>query len=135
MLKKGRRNLYRNIDYVLIGLAIFTLSVSFIQDRQFFFYPPEWAPAFNDIRLDTIGLIAGLLLVLYGLFDWHDNFIIGILLGVCAGFVTVILVAEAIHAMFAGQFRMKPAIILNGYLLLNIMLVAYKRNTARKRKR
>ena len=133
MLNRGKRNLVKNIDYIFIGITIFAMSLSFMQDRQFFFYPPEWAPAFNDIRLDIVGLIAGLLLVLYGLLNAHNNFVIGILLGVCAAFITVILVAEAIHAMFAGLFRLRPGIILDAYLLANIMVTAYSRSPFKKR--
>lgn len=122
-----------NTSFILIGLTLVALSLSFLSDRNFFFYPPEWAPTFNDIRIDIIGIITGILLMIAGFFNLKNDFVVGILLAVAAAFVSFMIAVELIHIYFVGVFRLKPSIILDIYFLVNIMLAAYYRRSHKKR--
>ncbi|WP_040473481.1 hypothetical protein [Lactobacillus gigeriorum] len=124
-----------NTSFILIGLTLLALSLSFLSDRNFYFYPPEWAPTFNDLRIDIIALITGILLMICGFFNIKNDFFVGLLLAVAAAFVSFMLAIELIHIYFVGYFRLKPSIILDMYFLADIMLTAYYRRSTRTRKR
>lgn len=124
-----------NTSFILIGLTLLALSLSFLSDRNFYFYPPEWAPTFNDLRIDIIAMITGILLMICGFFNIKNDFLVGLLLAIAAAFVSFMLVIELIHIYFVSYFRLKPSIILDMYFLANIMLTAYYRRSTRTRKR
>lgn len=124
-----------NTSFILIGLTLLALSLSFLSDRNFYFYPPEWEPTFNDLRIDIIAMITGILLMICGFFNIKNDFLVGLLLAIAAAFVSFMLVIELIHIYFVSYFRLKPSIILDMYFLANIMLTAYYRRSTRTRKR
>lgn len=124
-----------NTSFILIGLTLLALSLSFLSDRNFYFYPSEWAPTFNDLRIDIIAMITGILLMICGFFNIKNDFLVGLLLAIAAAFVSFMLAIELIHIYFVAYFRLKPSIILDMYFLANIMLTAYYRRSTRTRKR
>lgn len=118
-------------NFIKTGLLIVALSLCFIYDRSFFFYPPNLAPAWNNIYFDAVGLIFGIILLLCGLFDWNNNFVISISLAVITGFLAVLIVAESFHIFGAGFFRFHPSVVLEIYAIVNIMQIAYERTPER----
>lgn len=113
-------------NFIKTGLLIAILAISFLIDRTYFFYPPNLAPAWNNMWVDTIGLLAGVDLVLCGVFDIHVQLLIKVGLGVSVAFLTVLLVAESFHALGIGYFRFYPVIIFEIYAIVNLMQIAYE---------
>lgn len=117
----------RRWNFAKTGLLVVALSLCFIYDRSFFFYPPNLAPTWNNIWFDTIGLVFGLVLFICGLFDWNNNFVISISLAIIAGFLAVLIVAESFHIFGDGFFRFHPIVVLEIYAIANILQIAYER--------
>ncbi|WP_201738266.1 MULTISPECIES: hypothetical protein [Lactobacillus] len=113
-------------NFVKTGLLIAALALCFIADRSYFFYPPNLAPTWNNVWVDIIGLIAGLILIVCGVFDIHERLVIKLGLGVSVAFLTVLLVAESFHVIGANYFRFHPVIIFELYAIANLMQVAYE---------
>lgn len=113
-------------NFVKTGLLIIGLAVCFLVDRTYFFYPPSLAPAWNNVWVDSIGLMAGLILILCGVFDIRVQLIIKVGLGVSVAFLTVLLVAESFHIVGAGYFRFHPVIVFEIYAIINLMQIAYE---------
>ena len=113
-------------NFIKTGLLIVSLAVCFIVDRTYFFYPPSLAPAWNNVWFDTVGLLAGVDLILCSVLDIHIDLLVKLGLGVSVAFLTVLLVAESFHIVGAGYFRFHPAIIFEIYAIINLMQIAYE---------
>lgn len=113
-------------NFIKTGLLIVSLAVCFIVDRTYFFYPPALAPAWNNMWVDTIGLLAGVDLVLCGVLDIHIDLLVKLGLGVSVAFLTVLLVAESFHIIGVNYFRFHPMIIFKIYTTINLMQIAYE---------
>lgn len=113
-------------NFIKTGLLISALAVCFLIDRNYFFYPPSLAPAWNDVWFDSIGLVAGLILILCGVLDVHVDLLVKLGLGVSVAFLTVLLVAESFHIIGADYFRFHPVIIFEIYAIINLMQIAYE---------
>lgn len=113
-------------NFIKTGLLIVSLAVCFIVDRTYFFYPPALAPAWNNICFDATGLIAGLVLLMCGVFNLHVDLLVKLGLGISVAFLTVLLVAEMFHVVGAGYFRFYPAIIFEIYSVVNLMQLAFE---------
>lgn len=113
-------------SFIKTGLLIVSLAVYFIVDRTYFFYPPALAPAWNNMWVDTIGLLAGVDLVLCGVLDIHIDLLVKLGLGVSVAFLTVLLVAESFHIIGVNYFRFHPVIIFEIYTTINLMQIAYE---------
>lgn len=127
--KHNQQNLLHKLsrwNFIKTGLLISALAVCFLIDRTYFFYPPSLAPTWNNIWVDSIGLVAGLILILCGVFNIRVQLIIKVGLGVSVAFLTVLLVAESFHIVGAGYFRFHPAIVFEIYAIINLMQIAYE---------
>ena len=121
--------LLSRLNYITIGLTVGGIALCLIHDRSYFFWPPQWVPFLNDIRIGTLGLIIGLGLIIYGLVNHHSNWWAGILLGLNAAFTCLLIVAELAPVVFDGYYRWHIGSVLLIFLLMQIMIVAYYRNT------
>lgn len=127
--RKLNLNLHHKLsrwNFIKTGLLIVSLAVCFIVDRTYFFYPPSLAPAWNNVWFDTVGLLAGVDLILCSVLDIHIDLLVKLGLGVSVAFLTVLLVAESFHIVGAGYFRFHPAIIFEIYAIVNLMQIAYE---------
>ena len=113
-------------NFVKTGLLISALAVCFLIDRNYFFYPPSLAPAWNNVCFDIVGLLAGVDLILCGVLDVHVDLLVKLGLGVSVAFLTVLLVAESFHIVGAGYFRFHPVIVFEIYAIINLMQIAYE---------
>lgn len=113
-------------NFIKTGLLIVSLAVCFIVDRNYFFYPPALAPAWNNIYFDVAGLLAGVDLILCGVLDIHIDILVKLGLGVSVAFLTVLLVAESFHIVGAGYFRFHPVAVFEIYAIANLMQTAYE---------
>lgn len=113
-------------NFIKTGLLISALAVCFLIDRNYFFYPPSLAPAWNNVCFDIVGLLAGVDLILCSVLDIHIDLLVKLGLGVSAAFLTVLLVAESFHIVGAGYFRFHPVIIFEIYAIANLMQIAYE---------
>ena len=113
-------------NFIKTGLLIASLAICFMIDRTYFFYPPSLAPAWNNIYFDATGLIAGLILIVCGVFNLRVNLLVKLGLGISVAFLTVLLVAEMFHVVGAGYFRFHPAIIFEIYSVVNLMQLAFE---------
>lgn len=124
--KLNQHNQFNRWNFIKTGLLIAGLAICFLIDRTYFFYPPSLAPTWNNIWVDSIGLVAGLILILCGVFNIRVQLIIKVGLGVSVAFLTVLLVAESFHIVGAGYFRFHPAIVFEIYAIINLMQIAYE---------
>ena len=113
-------------NFVKTGLLIIGLAVCFLIDRNYFFYPPSLAPAWNNVCFDIVGLLAGVDLILCSVLDIHIDLLVKLGLGVSVAFLTVLLVAESFHIVGAGYFRFHPVIVFEIYAIINLMQIAYE---------
>ena len=113
-------------NFIKTGLLIAILAISFLIDRTYFFYPPSLAPAWNDMWVDVIGLLAGVVLIMCGVLDIHVDLLVKLGLGVSVAYLTVLLVAGSFHVFCIGYFRFHPAIIFEIYTIVNLMQIAYE---------
>ena len=113
-------------NFIKTGLLIAILAISFLIDRTYFFYPPSLAPAWNNMWVDSVGLLAGVDLILCGVLDIHVDLLVKLGLGVSVAFLTVLLIAEFFHVFGIGYFRFHPAIIFEIYTIVNLMQIAYE---------
>ena len=113
-------------NFIKTGLLIAGLAICFLIDRTYFFYPPSLAPAWNNMWVDVIGLLAGVDLILCGVLDVHVDLLVKLGLGVSVAFLTVLLVAESFHIIGADYFRFHPAIVFEIYAIANLMQIAYE---------
>ena len=113
-------------NFLKTGLLISALAVCFLIDRTYFFYPPNLAPAWNNVWFDVVGLLAGVDLILCGVLDIHIDILVQLGLGVSVAFLTVLLVAESFHIVGAGYFRFHPAVIFEIYAIANLIPIAYE---------
>lgn len=125
-LKLNQHNQLNRWNFIKTGLLIAGLAICFLIDRTYFFYPPSLAPAWNNMWVDIIGLLAGADLILCGVFDIRVQLIVKVGLGVSVAFLTVLLVAESFHIIGADYFRFHPAIIFEIYAIINLMQIAYE---------
>ena len=119
-------------NFIKIGLLIAILAISFLIDRTYFFYPPSLAPAWNNMWVDTIGLLAGIDLILCGVLDINVDLMVKLGLGISVSFLTVLLVAESFHVFGIDYFRFHPTIIFEIYAIVNIMQIAYEYQPPKK---
>ena len=113
-------------NFIKTGLLISALAVCFLIDRNYFFYPPSLAPAWNNVCFDIVGLLAGVDLILCGVLDIHIDLLVKLGLGVSVAFLTVLLVAESFHIFGAGYFRFHPVVVFEIYAIANLMQTAYE---------
>ncbi|WP_283111476.1 hypothetical protein [Lactobacillus gallinarum] len=124
--KLNLHNKLNRWNFIKTGLLIAGLAICFLIDRTYFFYPPSLAPAWNNMWVDVIGLLAGVDLILCGVFDVHVDLLVKLGLGVSVAFLTVLLVAESFHIIGIDYFRFHPAIIFEIYAIINLMQIAYE---------
>ena len=124
--KLNLHNKLNRWNFIKTGLLIAGLAICFLIDRTYFFYPPSLAPAWNNMWVDVIGLLAGVDLILCGVFDVHVGLLVKLGLGVSVAFLTVLLVAESFHVAGIGYFRFYPAILFELYAIVNLMQIAYE---------
>lgn len=125
LLKLNNHKLSR-WDFIKTGLLISALAICFLIDRTYFFYPPNLAPAWNNVWFDIIGLLAGADLILCGVLDIHIDLLVKLGLGVSVAFLTVLLVAESFHIIGVDYFRFHPVIIFEIYAIINLMQLAFE---------
>ena len=113
-------------NFIKTGSLIAILAISFLIDRTYFFYPPSLAPAWNSIWADSVGLLAGVDLILCGVLDIHVDLLVKLGLGVSVAFLTALLVAEFFHVFGIDYFRFHPVIIFEIYAIINLMQIAYE---------
>lgn len=113
-------------NFIKTGLLIAGLAICFLIDRNYFFYPPSLAPAWNNVYFDIVGLLAGVDLILCGALDVHIDMLVKLGLGVSVAFLTVLLVAEGFHIFGAGYFRFHPVVVFEIYAIINLMQIAYE---------
>ena len=127
--RKLNLNLHHKLsrwNFLKTGLLISALAVCFLIDRTYFFYPPNLAPAWNNVWFDIIGLLAGADLILCGVLDIHIDLLVKLGLGVSVAFLTVLLVAESFHIIGVDYFRFHPVIIFEIYAIINLMQLAFE---------
>ena len=113
-------------NFIKTGLLISALAVCFLIDRNYFFYPPSLAPAWNNVCFDIVGLLAGVDLILCGVLDIHIDLLVKLGLGVSVAFLTVLIVAESFHIIGVDYFRFHPVIVFEIYATINLMQIAYE---------
>lgn len=118
-----------NSWYSIIGFLVTFTGEALWTNEHYFFWPPQYVSLMNDDRIDAIATFVGIGLIVYALTGMHNNWIIGILLGIAASFITIIAVAFYIHTVFAGYSKMILPLIFALTFVWVILKVARSRNT------
>jgi len=126
------RKLRHNLDYLILGLTGLMIGLILVHDRTYFFWPPQFANYFNSYFVGVIGGIAGLGLIIYGLLDKHNDYIVGLLLAVLAGFASILFFAELLPVIGIGYFHWHIGTVLLIFYLIEIMKVAYLRKPSQR---
>lgn len=113
-------------NFVKTGLVIFLVALCFVCNRTYFWYPPNLAPAWNNVWMDIIGLCAGVLLIICGVLDLHVDIVVKTGLGVSVAYLTVLIIAESFHVVGANYIVLVPLMILEAYTIANLMQIAYE---------
>lgn len=113
-------------NFVKTGLVIFLVALFFVCNRTYFWYPPNLAPAWNNVWMDIIGLCAGVLLIICGVLDLHVDIVVKTGLGVSVAYLTVLIIAESFHVVGANYIVLVPLMILEAYTIANLMQIAYE---------
>lgn len=113
-------------NFVKTGLVIFLVALCFACNRTYFWYPPNLAPAWNNVWMDIIGLCAGVLLIICGVLDLHVDIVVKTGLGVSVAYLTVLIIAESFHVVGANYIVLVPLMILEAYTIANLMQIAYE---------
>ena len=112
-------------DFIKTGLLIAGLAICFLIDRTYFFYPPSLAPAWNNMWVDVIGLLAGVDLILCGVLDINIDILVTLGLGDSVAFLTALLIVESYHIFGAGYFRFHTMPVFEINAIANLMQTAY----------
>ncbi|MDH5099740.1 hypothetical protein OQI87_00940 [Lactobacillus kefiranofaciens] len=121
------QKLRHNLDYLILGCTGLIIGLILAHDRTYFFWPPQIAPYFNSYAVGVIGGITGLGLIIYGLLNKHNDYIVGILLAISAGFASILFFAELLPVIGIGYFHWHIDTVLLALYLIEIMKVAYLR--------
>lgn len=113
-------------NFIKTGLVIFLVALCFVCNRTYFWYPPNLAPAWNNVWMDIIGLCAGVLLIICGVLDLHVDIVVKTGLGVSVAYLTVLIIAESFHVVGANYIVLVPLMILEAYTIANLMQIAYE---------
>ena len=113
-------------NFVKTGLVIFLVALCFVCNRTYFWYPPNLAPAWNNVWMDIIGLCAGVLLIICGVLDLHVDIVVKTGLGVSVAYLTVLIIAESFHVVGANYTVLVPLMMLEAYTIANLMQIAYE---------
>ena len=126
------RELRHNLDYLILGLTGLIIGLILAHDRTYFFWPPKFVPYFNSYIVGVIGGLAGLGLIIYGLLDKHNDYIVGLLLAVSAGFASVLFFAELLPVIGIGYLHWHIGTVLLVFYLAEIMKTAYLRKPSQR---
>lgn len=118
-----------NSWYSIIGGLITAIGLDLWTNEHYFFWPPQYISIMNDDRIDAIATFVGIMLIFYALANLHNNWLIGILLGLSTAFMTVIAIAFYLHMTFAGADKMSLPLAFSLGFIWIILKVANNRNT------
>lgn len=102
-----------NLIYLLIGLLAFGKGLIFFEERQFFFFPPQWTWLMNNAIFDSLMMLSGLALIIYTLIPYKSDRVLGIILALVAFCFVIIVGIEWEHVVFASQIKLKENIASN----------------------
>lgn len=117
-----------NSLYILIGILAVVRGQIFYEERQFFFYPPEFSWLMNSPWFDLAMVVSGILLIAYALSSMKSNFILGVLMAIIAGLIGLVAIIELEHCVFAGQIKLAQNVASNLFIIAVIMWTARHRS-------
>lgn len=120
-----KRWLKENGLYALIGIVVASKGFIFLTEPHFFIWPPNFTYVLNDQRLDFFGIAAGFCLFAYAVMSASKKKLLGVLLGLCIAFISLITVIELCHIVFAGQYELKQAVTGNIFIIAVILYASY----------
>lgn len=124
-IKSDPLRLILTILQALIGAWIAAIGAFLFSDQHYFFWPPDWSNIENDIRLDTVIVIIGLLLFLCTIFGITRRKIIATLLVLCGAISLAMAALSVLHVIMSGYYVMGLNIIGELVLFSLILLVAH----------
>ncbi|RHW48706.1 hypothetical protein [Lactobacillus bombicola] len=105
------RKLNDNFEQLLAGVSIVVIGLALLVDRNYFFWPPAWASAMNDQRLDLGVIFLGLLIVINAVKNTKKRGWRLTLLLLGTWLMWILALIQLGHAFYAGEFRMAHTII------------------------
>lgn len=128
MMNTLRHSLKHNQLYLLIGLLAIARGLIFYQERQFFYYPPQFSWLMNSPWFDLTIVAFGLFLVIYVLIPYKNNALTGILLAVIASLIGLVAIIEIEHYIFAGAIKLAQNAVSNLFIICVILWTARHRS-------
>lgn len=105
------RKLNDNFEQLLAGVTIIVIGLSLLVDRNYFFWPPQWADSMNDVRLDLGVIFLGILITIDALKKHTKRGLKLTLLLLGTWLMWILALIQLGHACYAGEFRMAHTII------------------------
>lgn len=112
-------------EQVIAGVAVAIIGVFLIISRQYFFWPPEWSSALNDMRIDIIVFLAGVGLVISAYTNNRIRWLKTASFILSGAVMLALGVTQFFHIIYAGQFRMTHTIIGDLVIFVLILYAAY----------
>lgn len=94
-----------NSLYLVLGLYSIIKGTALLTKRYpQFYFPPEFKGLMNSPIFDWTLVIVGILMFLYILSDYKNEYATGVLIGIIAGLITVLILLEFEHWYFRGDY-------------------------------
>lgn len=122
MLEKWKKirsdplDLFLNLVQFIISIWVTAIGIFLFGDNHYFFWPPTYKNVENDMRIDALIILIGLVLFLCTIFNVQNKWIIAILFSLIGAVSLCLATLSFMHAWFAGFLPMGLNVI--GYLML-----------------
>ena len=109
----------------LISIWITGIGLFLFSDQHYFFWPPDWSNIENDIRIDTVIVLVGLLLFLCTIFGVKNRKVIATLLVFCGAISLSMATLSLLHVIMSSYWVMGLNVIGELILFSLVLLVAH----------
>ena len=113
-------------ELIKAGITMIVVAAILLLDRTYFFYPPNLAPIWNNAWADSIGLISGILLLVAGLCNIKNDWLVVTTLCIASGFIGFLIAIELVHSWGANFIQFHPMIAFEAYFIVNILEISYR---------
>lgn len=122
MLRKWKKirsdplDLFLNLVQFIISIWVTAIGIFLFGDNRYFFWPPTYRNVENDMRIDALIILIGLVLFLCTILCIQNQWVIAILFGLIGAISLCLAALSFMHAWFAGFLPMGLNVV--GYLML-----------------
>lgn len=126
MFRRLLRNVNNNFDQAVISLSIMAIGIFLWADKTYFTWPPQLRPIMNSEYSDVFYIVLGLMLLFCTLTGNKNKALHDIFITIAGGATLILLTEQLWHVVFAQNFDMTMAVILDVVLFILILRCSYK---------